>query len=152
MSKIPFETLKERAKRALDARIARCDPFHHTIGFDGDCAGRMLIPYALLDDDARAALRAMAPTATDRAPLEQRALAHAEAGRTDWSQWLLCLRRSGHRIVDRWDVRCVAHLIGHLPECVTARQRRAAIACRVDDDAGWTVTFTDGMQFAGDRP
>lgn len=55
-SEIPFEN----AKRALDARIAHCDPFHAAIGFDGDRASRMLIPCALLDDEERTALRALA--------------------------------------------------------------------------------------------
>lgn len=54
MSEIPFETIKQRAKCALDARIARCDPTYGATGFDGDRAGRMLIPYVLLDDEARA--------------------------------------------------------------------------------------------------
>ena len=33
---LPFETLKARAKRALDTRIARCDPQLHGIGFDSE--------------------------------------------------------------------------------------------------------------------
>lgn len=142
MSEIPFETIKQRAKCALDARIARCDPIHGATGFDGDRAGRMLIPYVLLDDEARAALRALARTLADAAGLGQRARARAQAGRTDWSQWLMHVRRTGHRLIDRWDVRCVAHLIAHLPECVTTRQRRATIACHQDDGTDeWIVVF-----------
>lgn len=153
MSKMTFETLKERAKRALDARIARCDPQQDPLGFDGDNAVRLLIPYALLDDDARAALRALAQAAPPGSRLEQRAHAHAEAGRTDWSQWLLQTRRTGHRRIDGWDVRCVAHLIAHLPECVTTSQRRAALTCyAADDGEAWIVEFTEHGARAAKSP
>lgn len=144
MHEIPYETLKERAKRALDRRIGRCDPSHGAVGFDGDRAVRTLVAYALLDASERAALRTLAQESADRSPLGQRARSQAQAGRTDWSQWLQRVRRRGHRLIDRWDVRCVAQLLAHFPECVTARQRRCPIACRVDDATGeWVVAFTD---------
>lgn len=153
MNEIPFETLKKRAKHALDLRIARCDPSHGAIGFDGDGAGHLLIPYALLDDEERAALRSMARTRADTSPLEQRAQVHAQASRTDWSQWLMRARLTGHRRIDHWDVRCVADLIAHFPECVSARQRRASIACHVDDASDeWVVAFAGTLPTAEHRP
>ena len=144
MYEIPFETLKERAKCALDQRIARCDPSHGAVGFDGGRAVRMLIPYTLLEAEERAVLRALAAESAQRSPLGQRARSQALAGRTDWSQWLLHVRRRGHRLIDHWDVRCVAHLIAHFPECVTERQRRFAIACHGNDGAEeWVGAFTE---------
>ncbi|MFT3815630.1 MAG: hypothetical protein QM740_20075 [Acidovorax sp.] len=152
MSEIPYETLKDRAKRALDARIARCDPWRGGIGFDDGTAAHMLLPYALLGDEERAALMAPARTCADASPLEQRARAPAQAGQTDGSQWLIRVRRTGHRVIDGWDVRCVAHLIAHLPKCVTVRQRRSAITCRDDARGAWIVAFTDNAPAKELRP
>jgi hypothetical protein len=129
MSEIPFETIKERAKQALSARIARCDPIHQDISFDWKCSALMPIPYAMLGGDERIQL---------------------DAGRADGSQGLAHVSRIGHRIIDRWNVRCVASLIDHLPECVPRHHRRAAIVCYLDDDTGsWIVAFTDRSSRAG---
>ncbi len=144
MSLLPFETLKARAKRALDTRIARCDPLLHGIGFDSEAACLALIPYAVLDDDERAALQATARSARGGSDLAQRARMHAEANRSDWSQWLQRIRQTGHYRIDQWDVRCVGGLIAYFPECVGQRQRRAAIACHVDDETdAWMLAFAD---------
>ena len=69
---------------------------------------------------------------------------HAEANRSDWSQWLQRIRQTGHHRINQWDVRCVKGLIAHFPECVSQRQRRAAIACHVDDETdAWMLAFAD---------
>jgi len=142
MSEMPFETLKARAKHALDTRIARCDPFFPRLGFDSEAACLALIPYAVLCDDDRAALRELARTTCEGSDLAQRARTHAEAMRTGWSQWLLHVRQTGHRRIDAWDVRCVAGLIVHFPECVSQRLRPADIACHVDGNTdAWVVAF-----------
>ena len=145
MSEIPFETLKERAKKALDTRIAQCDPIFDTDYFDYGNACRLQVSYITLTDEERAALKTLSQGCFNGTVLDQQGQNEANAGRPDRSQWTLFVRRVGYRVIDHWDVRCVALLIELFPECVMyweLRQRTAA-TCFLDDTGTWIVSFPE---------
>ena len=157
MYEVPFKTLKNHAKRALDKRIARCHPSHRAIGFDAETTVRMLIPCALLEDDARMALKALGrdskrhPSCGLRA--KRQAQTHAHADQSGFSAWLTHARRCVHHLIDGWGGRCVASLIAHFPECVAMRQQDATISCHLDDGSGeWIVVFAGARPAKEERP